>query len=157
MDVEKVERLHMRATRMVKQFISYWREDILKVINLPTLKYRRLKGDVIQVYNIISAVHDSYSSLHFIMSSVSITRGNQFKMQLTHIHYNMQKHFFTDRVIDAWNRLPGEVISALNIFLIFKSRLDKFWYIQDLKSDWKVEIFGIGSRSLKFSKTVYNI
>jgi len=39
---------------------------------------------MIQVYNIISGMRDSYSSLQFNMSNVSIIRGNQFKMQLTH-------------------------------------------------------------------------
>jgi len=64
------------------------------------------------VYNIISGVHDSYSSLQFNMSNVSITRGNEFKMQLTHIHYNSRKHIFVSRVMDVWNSLPNEVVSA---------------------------------------------
>jgi len=47
----------------------------------------------IQVYNIISGVHDSYSSLPYNMCNVSITRGDQFKMQLMHIHCILRKHF----------------------------------------------------------------
>jgi len=75
------------------------------------------------------------------MSNVSITRGYQFKMQLTHIHYNLRKHFFTNRGIDVWNSLPNEVVSADSIHIL-KSRLDKFWYDQDLKfdKDWKAKI-----------------
>jgi len=46
------------------------------------------------------------------MSNVSITRGNEFKMQLTHIHYNSRKHIFVSRVMDVWNSLPNEVVSA---------------------------------------------
>jgi len=53
MDVEKVEKVQMSATRMVKQFKNYSYEDRLNVLNLPTLKYRRLKWDMIQMYNII--------------------------------------------------------------------------------------------------------
>jgi len=108
---------------------------------------------MIQVYNIKSGVHDFYSSLQFNMSNVPSTRGNQFKMQLSHIHYNLQKHYFISRAIDVWNCLPNEVASADSIN-IFKSSLDKFWCYQDLKFDWKAEISGIGSRSLKFSLTV---
>jgi len=44
---------------MVKQLKNHSYEDRLKVLNLPTLKYRRLRGDMIQVYYIISGVHDS--------------------------------------------------------------------------------------------------
>jgi len=94
MDVEKVEKVQMRATRMVEQLKNHSYEDKLKVLNLPTLKYRHLRGDMIQVYNIISGVHDSYSSLQFIMSNVFISRGNQYKIQLTHIYCNLRKHFF---------------------------------------------------------------
>jgi len=64
------------ARRMVKQLKNHSYEDRLKVLNLPTHKYRCLRGDMIQVYTIISGVHDSYSSLQFNMSNVSITRGN---------------------------------------------------------------------------------
>jgi len=80
MDVEKVEKVQMRATRMVKQLKNHSYEYRLKVKNLPKLKYitSPLRGDMIQMYNIISGVHDSYSSLHFNMSNVSITRCNQF-------------------------------------------------------------------------------
>jgi len=44
---------------------------------------------MIQVNNIIPGVHDTSLSLQLNMSNVSITRGNQFKMQLTHIQYNL--------------------------------------------------------------------
>jgi len=84
----------MRATRMLKQLNNHSYKDILKVLNLPTVKYRRLRGDMIQVYNIIFGVHDSYSTLQFNTSSVSTTRGIQFKMQLAYIHHCLLKHFF---------------------------------------------------------------
>jgi len=73
-------------------------------------------------------------------------------MQLTHIQYKLQKHLFTNKsywcnsIIDV----PNEVFAA-DSRNIFKSRLDKCRYYQDLKIDWKAEITGIGSRSLKFS------
>jgi len=74
--------------------INYSYEDRLRFLNFPTLKYRRLRGDIIRVHDIISEVHDSYLSIQFKMSNISNTRGNQYKMQLTHMHYNLQKHFF---------------------------------------------------------------
>jgi len=71
------------------------------------------------------------------MSTISNTRGNQFKMQLTHIHYNLQNNFYSNRIIAAWNSLPNDIVSVSNIF---KKRLDKFWFNQDLKFDWKADI-----------------
>jgi len=63
MDDEKVETVQMRANENGKAVKNHSYEDTLKVLNLPTLKYRRLRGDMIKVYNVISGVHDSYSSL----------------------------------------------------------------------------------------------
>jgi len=54
MDVKKVEMVQKKATRMVKRLKNNSCEDRLKFLNLPTLKYRRLRGDMIQVYNITS-------------------------------------------------------------------------------------------------------
>ena len=86
--------------------------------------------------------------LTFNMSNISYTRGNMFKMQLTHTRYNMRKHFFSNRIIAIWNTLPNDVVSA-NTTNTFKVRLDKFWNNQDIKYDWNDDITGIGSRSLK--------
>ena len=46
--------------------------------------------------------------------------------------------FFTSRVIDTWNSLPQEVVSAPSIDA-FKARLDKHWenveWLYDYKAD----------------------
>jgi len=82
---------------------------------------------------------------NLIMSNVSITTGNQFKMQLTHIHFNLKKHFLLIGL------LVYEIVCRMRILKNFKSCLDKFWYNQDLKFDSKAEITRIGSRRSKFS------
>jgi len=45
-----VERLQMKATEYMRRnrYLSY--EDGLRHLNLPTLNYRRIRGDVIEVY-----------------------------------------------------------------------------------------------------------
>ena len=88
MDVERIERVQMRATRRIRQLKNYSYEERPRFFNLPALTFRRLTGYMIQVYNVISGIHDS-SSIQFHMPNRSNTRGNKFKMQLTHIHYNI--------------------------------------------------------------------
>lgn len=149
-DIEKLERVQMRATRMVKQLKKYSYETRLRFLKMPTLKYRRLRGDMIHVYSIISGVHDSDSAIQFNMSNITKTRGNQFKMQARYTHYRLRGHFFSNRVIEVWNSLPNDVVSA-DSTNIFKNRLDKFWFNQEFKFDWKSDITGIGSRSQKVS------
>jgi hypothetical protein len=154
MDIEIIEKVQMRATRMVLQLRNFSYEARLRYLNLPTLKYRRLRGDMIQVYNIVSGKYNTNPTIDFNLSNISNTRGNIYKMQLTHMHYNLRKHFFSNRIIAVWNSLPNVVVSAESTNT-FKNRLDKFWVNQDFKFDWKADITGIGSRSIN-SLVLYN-
>jgi len=33
-------------------------------------------------------------------------------MHLTHTHYNLRKHFFSNRIIALWNSLPNIIVNA---------------------------------------------
>jgi len=93
MDIENIERVQIRATRMIQQLKNSSFEARLRRLNRPTLKYRRLRGDVIQVYNIVSGKYTTNPTVDFNLSNVFNTRGNIYKMQLTHMHYNLRKLF----------------------------------------------------------------
>ena len=58
------------------------------------------------------------------------TRNHRFALQQWHVHYDMRKFNFTNRVISVWNTLPYTVVSA-NTIDTFKARLDKFWSDQN--------------------------
>jgi len=45
-----------------------------------------------------------------------------------------------------WNSLPDSVVSAKTID-IFKIRLDRFWFDQEIKDNWKADSH-TGSRSV---------
>jgi len=64
-DIEKLEKVQKRATRMITQLKNYSYEARLKWLNLPTLKYRRLRGDMIQVYNIVSGKYKTNPTVNF--------------------------------------------------------------------------------------------
>ena len=44
---------------------------------------------------------------------------------------DIRKNFFTNRIINTWNSLPENVISAKDT-KIFEDRLDNYWKDQDL-------------------------
>jgi len=52
-----------------------------------------------------------------VFTYVCETKGNKYKLQLTHIHYNLCKHFFSNLIVAAWNSLPN--IIALQSLIIY--------------------------------------
>ena len=54
------------------------------------------------------------------------TKGNEFKLTTRLAHRDCRRYYFSNRVIDDWNRLPGPVVSAESLSLS-KSLLDDFF------------------------------
>jgi len=99
---------------MFQQLKSCSYEARSRRLNLLTLKYRRLRGDMIQVYNIVSGKYTTNPTEDFNLSNVFSTKGMQliYKMQLTHMHYNLRKHFFSNLIIAVLNSLPNIIVNA---------------------------------------------
>jgi len=52
-------------------------------------------------------------------------RGHSLKIQKDRPNLDIRKHFFSQRVVNAWNKLPQHC---------FKNRLDKHWEDMDVTS-----------------------
>ena len=148
MDIEKIEKVQKRATKMINSIKNLTYENRLRMLNLPTLKYRRLRGDMIEVYKIITEKYDTNSAVNMNICTNSYTRGNRYKMFPVNVHYNLRKNNFCNRIIAVWNSLPDDVVAARNTNT-FKNLLDKFWNKQEVKFNWRAELTETGSRSLK--------
>lgn len=150
-DIEDLERVQKRATRLILglRFTPY--EERLKICNLPTLKYRRLRGDMIETYKIITGKYDIVSAPQFPLRALEAsygicTRGNDLRINSTRTKYDLRKYSFTNRVVNAWNCLPNYVVKS-DTTNQFKNRLDNFWKDQEIIFNYKAENIGTGNRS----------
>jgi len=53
-DLEKLEKVQKRATKLIIAVKLLKYEERLRYLNLPTLKYRQIRGDMIEVYKMFS-------------------------------------------------------------------------------------------------------
>ena len=62
------------------------------VLNLPTLKYRIYRGDMIELFKVIKDIYDPACVLYFEFVELSEdlirTRGNKYKLAQHHCHYD---------------------------------------------------------------------
>ena len=56
--IEKLKKVQKRATKLVFTVKSLKYEQRLRQLKLPTLKFRRIRGDMIEVYKIFSGKYD---------------------------------------------------------------------------------------------------
>ena len=102
---------------------------------------------MIEIYKIVSGKYDSSVAPVFKFSHFNVTRGNDYKIETARTHYDLRKYYFTNRVVNAWNSLPNEIVKASSTNQ-FKNKLDKFWANQEIIYNYKAELTGTGSRSL---------
>jgi len=57
--IEKFEKVQKRATKLVFTVKKLCYEERLRKLKLPTLKYRRIRGDMIELYKIFAGKYDS--------------------------------------------------------------------------------------------------
>ena len=65
-------------------------------LGLPTLKYRRLRGDMIEVFKIIKNKYDYKVAPELIhnINKVTRPRGNDFRLSKKRSHYDLRKFSF---------------------------------------------------------------
>ena len=108
-DRDKIERIQRRATRCLKRIKHLNYAERLRKLKLPTLDFRRKRGDLIQAHKILHNRDKVVDDL-LILSTNTNTRGHSLKLEKHYCQTHLRKHFFSNRIVDAWNSLPEEAV-----------------------------------------------
>lgn len=126
--IKLLESVQRRATKLVDGFKDLTYLQRLQKLELPSLVYRRLRGDMIELFK----HHHSYDVN--CLSSFFRKRTKPFRRHALPLERNfaedglrgVQRNSFYFRTSKTWNELPKDVVEADSIN-IFKNKLDEHW------------------------------
>jgi hypothetical protein len=121
-DIEILERVQRRFTRILPVFRHLSYRDRLTKYGLSSLHARRLAADLTCVFKIFHGFTNIDPSYLFQLNVDSRTRGHSQKLRVCQTRLDARKHFFSSRIIAHWNSLPNKCIAASTVGR-FKSEL----------------------------------
>ena len=116
-------------------------QERLERLKLPTLAYRRTRGDMIEVQGKYDSDASSIVKLHKDSDTMEGTRGHSLKLFIEHACTNVRKESFSLRVTRLWNDLPEVVVTAPSANS-FKNRLDRHWRTEEFIYNYKAALPG---------------
>lgn len=125
-DIDLLEKVQLRATRMISDLSHLDYQRRLRVLNITTLETRRLRADLLEVYKIFNGLESIIPADFFVMENKQTkTRGHPFKITKVHSRLDIRMYSFTQRIVNDWNRLPEAAVMSKNINQ-FKGHIDKY-------------------------------
>ena len=124
-DEELNENVLRRESKLITRISIFLYPDRLRSVDIPSMKYRRIRGDMIQVFKILHG-EDILLKVLCKVDSTSITRMHKFKLKKPLAKNKVHKHFFSIWVVNDWNSLPPGVVNAVSLDSL-KTKLHKIW------------------------------
>ena len=125
-DLKLVEGVQRRATKLISELYNMPYEDRLRKLNLTSMEYRRMRGDMIQCFKIMNGLVPLTATELFAPIPAGSIRGHNERVLRQRAHKSVRAKSFSQRTISSWNTLQKEVIEAPSVNT-FKNRLDTAW------------------------------
>ena len=125
-DLRLFEGVQRRATKLIPRLHDLPYEERLRELKLPSMEYRRKRGDMIQCFKIVNGLVRLDVTKIFTPIPTSSTRGHHQRILRQRAHTSVRAKSFSQRTIPSWNSLSKHVIDAPSINT-FKNRLDEAW------------------------------
>ena len=137
-DIEKIEKVQKQATKQIPGMKDLTYQDRLKKLKMPTLRHRRARGDMIEVYKMLNGLYDRAINIPLkkIRDTRPGARGHSLALHMPRHRLDIRKNSFMHRVVPIWNSLSENTVTSPNINT-FKARLDKEWINQASIFDYK--------------------
>ena len=121
-----VENVQRKFTKHVKGLNEVPYEERLDKIKLPSLEFRQLRGDMIQVFKIANKYYDPVTTnTIFEFTNNSRLRGHNLKISKQRVNKTKFASFFSNRVVNYWNKLPSFIVNSKSINE-FKNNFDNY-------------------------------
>ena len=124
-DIDILEGVQRRATKLVKCLEGLSYEERLKRTKLYSLEQRRIRGDMILTYRILSGDIKVKPRDIFSLDCYTRTRGHDMRIASKLSNSQVRQSFFSQRVATVWNKLPQRIVSS-NSVAQFKEQYDKW-------------------------------
>ena len=124
--INSIERIQRNFTKRIHGLNELEYCERLKILKLPSLEFRRIRGDLIEAFKILHNKYDPTTTkplLTLDSSPKHSIRANDLKLIKYRTERKPYQMFFTNRIINIWNSLPDSIVNAPSINS-FKNKID---------------------------------